>query len=471
MFQRGLLDDPDVTQLSEAVLVILEKVGVLCQNEDILKALAEAGAVIDVNSDSARFPRSLVAAFVDGLRAEILKVDENIQPHFVAPPLPRVETQVAQYFYDDATGERRIGNRHDAITMIKLGDVLHPEAGVGHSLLLADQPPLVEPLESAMLLAEYAHRPGPAFAWHVDQVDYLVQMGHILGIPEWFTWGAICFASPLRFEKDVADKFVRRVRSGVPTGLAGMQLAGATTPVTVAGFVAVAGAEFIATWIAARALNPDIPLTGVLYGGTLDMKTGAVSYSSADAMLRASACSEFLRRWCGQNVAVGGGEYCDAKRPGLYAALEKAYKAMTIAAFTGHHPSVGEGMLDEGKVISPVQLLLEREIGLSVGFLGRRVDVNPETIAIDTILDVGVGLEKSYLETEHTLQHYRESLWIPDLLDRSGWNGADNEAKLLERMRRKVGDLLSTYQKPSVDPDKLAAMREVVDRARRELLS
>jgi len=71
---------------------------------------------------------------------------------------------------------------------------------------------------------------------------------------------------------------------------------------------------------------------------------------------------EFLRRWCGMSISVGGGEYCDAKLPGLYTALEKAYKSMTIAAFTGQHPPIGQGMLDEGKIISPVQLLLEREL-------------------------------------------------------------------------------------------------------------
>ncbi len=495
MFHRGLLSGPEVERLADGVMTVLERVGILCQNGEILGALAEWGASVDETHGRAWFPHGLIEEFVAKLRREASGRQETgpqqlktaahdygvLGPtgeppwgdvmSFKAPALPVLSTQVAQFFYDDWRKESRPGNRADFITLIKLGDVLHREDGVGHSLLLRDVPPLLEPLEAAMLLAEYVHRPGPAFAWNVRQVDYLMEMGEILGIPDWFTWGAICFAHPLRFDRDVADRFVRRVKSGVPTGLTGMQVSGATTPVTVAGYIVVSAAEFIATWIAARALNPQVPLTGSMWGGTMDMKTGAVSYCSPDAMLRAFAISEFLHRWCRQDVAVGGGEYCDAKTPGLYTALEKAYKAMTIAAFTGQHPPVGEGMLENGKTISPVQLLLDRELGKGVQILGSDFEITSETMALDTILEVGLGLEKCYLGTEHTLHHYRHSLWLPELLDRSGWKGCTDEEVLLERARQKVKDLISQYQKPELDPGKLAEMRQVVEKARRELLS
>jgi trimethylamine:corrinoid methyltransferase-like protein len=332
-----------------------------------------------------------------------------------------------------------------------------------------------------MLLAEYASKPGPAFAWNVRQVDYLVEMGEIMGIDEWFTWGASCFAHPLRFDKDVADKFARSVRSGmaagfagdevtVAAGLTGMQISGFTTPVTVAGYVVVSGAEFVGTWIAARALNPAVPLTGSVWGGSMDMRTGGVSYSSPDGMVRACATSEFLRRWCGIEVAVGGGEYCDARAPGLYAAMEKAYKAMTIAAFTGRHPAIGQGMLESGRTISPVQLLIDRELGRGVQILGRPIDVSDEMMALDTILEVGNALDKSYLHTAHTSRNYRRHTWMPDLIDRAGWNGAESDAALVAAARRKVDELIASYHKPAVDTDKLRRMRAVVERARRELV-
>jgi trimethylamine:corrinoid methyltransferase-like protein len=410
-------------------------------------------------------------ALVEQVRKETRAPAAEAPPKFGRPGLPGLGTQVAQFVYDYPKKERRSGNRKDFIELIKLGDVLHSGASVGHCLLLTDVPALLEPLEAAMLLAEYAHKPGAAFAWNVRQTDYLIEMGEILGIRNWFTWGATCYAHPLRFDKDVADRFVRRVRAGEAAGLAAMPVAGVTTPVSVAGFVVVASAEIVATWIAGRALNPKVGLGGSIWGGTMDMKTGEVSYSAFDAMFYAFAVSEFMRRWTGKEIPVGGGEYCDAKQPGYYAALEKAYKAMTIAAFTGRHPSIGAGMLEQGKVLSPVQLLLEREFATGAQIYGRRVVVKPETAMLESILDVGFGLKKSYLDTDQTLRQYREWLWCPQLMERSGWDGFEKEEVVLNRLQAKVDELIAAYKKPKVNPDKLARMRKVVERARKELLA
>jgi trimethylamine:corrinoid methyltransferase-like protein len=347
---------------------------------------------------------------------------------------------------------------------------------------LQDAPPMVEPLEAALLLAEYSARPGPAFAWNVNQVDYLIEMGEILGIPDWFTWGAVCFAHPLRFDKDVADKFVRMVKEGAPTGLTSMAISAVSAPAPLAGYVAVAAAEFVATWLAARALNPAAPLgrgrsaggpgefSGSMWAATVDMRTGTASYSAPDAMLRACAVVEFLRHWCWKRVPVGGGEYSDAREPGLYAALEKAYKAMTIAAFTGFHPPIGQGMLETGKTLSPAQLLIERDLSAGVGHLADAVDVTDETLSLDDILAVAHGLHQSHLTTETTLRQYRRVFWNPTLIDRSGWSGPMYEAALLEKSRREVRRLMAAYRKPDVDPDMLHAMRQVAARARKALL-
>ena len=202
----------------------------------------------------------------------------------------------------------------------------------------------------------------------------------------------------------------------------------------------------------------------------MDMKTGSVSYSALDAMRYAFAMTEFMQRWTGMTVQVGGGEYCAAKVPGYYALLEKAYKAMTIAAFTGRHPAIGQGMLDNGKVLSPVQLLLEREFCLGVQLWARPVDVTPETIGLDTIIDVGFGLDRNYIDREHTLTHFREDAWIPPIMDRCGYTGAEQEEVVLCKLQEKADELVARYRKPDVDPEKLARMRTIVERARKELV-
>jgi len=469
LFQRSLLSDADVELLAEGVYTVLENIGMICQNKEMLKALKSKGAKVDYALNIVTFPREMQEEFVEQLKKENVKRENSGHEKFQSPGLPGLGTQVAQFFYDDKKRERRSGNKKDFISLIKLGDVLHPDAGVGHSLLLTDVPPILEPLEAAVLLAEYAHKPGPCFAWNVKQVKYLKEMGKILGFKDWYTLGGTFIAHPLRFDRDVADRYVYRIKAGYGNGVGTMPVAGVSTPVTTAGFIVVTSAEILAAWMAARALDPKVALSASVWAGTIDMKTGEVSYSAFDGLLNGVATAEFIRRWCGIRISVGSGTYCSAKKPGLYAALEKAYKAMIIAAFTGHHPGVGDGMIDNGKTLSPVQLLLERDLVAGIQFLGRSVEVTPETISLETILDVGHGLRKNHLQMRHTLRHYRESLWIPELIDRSGWDGFDKEEEILEKTQKKVDELISAYEKPEVDQDKLYQMRQIVKRAQKEL--
>ena len=91
-------------------------------------------------------------------------------------------------------------------------------------------------------------------------------------------------------------------------------------------------------------------------------------------------------------------------------------------------------------------------------------------MSLQSIFDVGFGLDRSYLDTEMTLYHFSEHLWCPEFMERSGWNGLESDELVLQRLQNRVRELIANYEKPAVDPDKLAEMRKVVERARRDLL-
>lgn len=469
MFQETLIQDRHLEPLGEAVLTVLEEVGILCQHEELLAAAERGGARVDYAAERAHFPKAMVRRFVEGWRAEgqgALTPPER----FPVPALPVVSGQVAQFYYDYPAREKRPGNTTDFITLTKLGEMLHGEQGVGHSLLCRDVPPLLEPLQAVTVLAEYATHPQPVYTWNVRQRPYLEEMAAILGVPRLHSWGAMCFAHPLRFDRNVAERFVEAVREDGWCGMTAMPVVGVTAPVTLEGFIAVSGAEHVATWILGRCLNPQCRLGGSQWVATVDMRTGSTSYSAPDAMYYAFASIEFLRRWAGVRIPPGSGEYCDARLPGLYATLEKHYKSMMIAAFTGHYPTAGQGMVECGKTLSPVQLLLERDFSTALRPFGRPVEPTPENLALPTIREVGLGLERNYFESQHTLQHFRRCLWLPEWIDRSGWNGFAHEEAILNAAQAKFEALLAEYRPPEGREDQLAALQQVLQKARRDLL-
>jgi trimethylamine:corrinoid methyltransferase-like protein len=456
-----------------------------------LKALEARGAKVDHEKETAKFPRKMIEEFI----AEVKKEDKSkweeairgenrktlysgyvppIQspPKFKAPYLPYVFHPLATFFYDDENGEKRRGNKEDFMFLTKLGDVLSPEDGAGHSLILSDSDvsPLTEPLEAALLLLEYSHKPRGVYVEDIRQINYLKEIEEIAGIkdPYWHWMANISFATPLKLGKDIADRFVYMIKSGdYPAKVYTMAVSGVNMPVTTAGGAVLTAAEFIALWISARSLNPKIPLTGLALTGTMNMGTGEVNYWTFNSLIQRLTICEFIRKWLDVSLSPGIGEFSPARLPGFYSTLEKAYLAMTIAAFTGHHPELGIGHLEGGLTISPVQLLLDREFSDGMKFLESPV-ISKEAIGLETILEVGLGVKGNYLDTEHTLKNFRSSTWNPEIFDTSGWT-PEKEGKALKKAKEKVKQLVSEYKKPDVDLSKISRIRRVIEKARKNL--
>lgn len=167
--------------------------------------------------------------------------------------------------------------------------------------------------------------------------------------------------------------------------------------------------------------------------------------------------------------------HIDARLPGLQAAFERTCRAMTIAAFTGARFFMGgNGTLDEGKIFSPVQYILECEMGEGLWRLGQGIQVNDDTLALETIAQVGPGEGKSYLDTEHTLRHFRET-WFPKFLYRGMWETDDiefqREQKMLETAYRHYREAIARCTPPELDEAKRQEMHKIVERARQTLLT
>ena len=468
--QHHLIGAKEVPILAEALIKVLEQSGAWIDDAETLAALEAMGARVSWADKRVAFPGALVSEQVRIIRGEHPEVDAPVDRAAPAPelarlPLPRLDTQVAQFIYDMRLQAPRPATPEDLVHAVKLGDVLHGEEGVGHALTLSKSDPFLEPLEAGLILARHARLPEPPFAWNVRQIPYLERMGHELGLERWYTLGALCIAHPFRFDRLVAEKLRFRATHGYPTGLTAMPVAGVTTPVTRAGFVVTAAAEILACWLAARAINPAVPLRSDLWPGTVDLRSGQTSYSTPDSLLYGFTAAEFLRRYTGVEIPIGGADYTDARRPGRAALYEKAAKGLAIAFFSGRYPLPGEAMLDKGRVLCLPQLVLEREYAQGLRLLGAPLALDDEQLALPSILEIGTGGGRTHLETSHTLAHLRETLWCPPLLDRSG---AADEEELLVRSQARVEEAIAAHRPPERSATVLAALQRIVDEARRE---
>jgi len=467
-----LATDEQLRRILDAALQTLETVGFLFQDDDLRARVVEAGGTGGPQGQ-VFLPRRLVEEVLTPRRAE---------PEGVPPPgggrsdgrHAGIGCQIAQFYLDPQTGERLPASRALLAEVVRFGHVWQPGQGIGPALLCRDVPPPVEPLEGVLTIARHTDRVGDGYVHFAEQVPYLAELGRILRDDARALLGMCVFmVTPLRMDVRACRLLTKLVEMGVPPWLGTQPAAGVSAPVTVPGTVVLAAAEILAGWAAAFTVDPQARPGAGICSGVLDMKTANVSYCAPEAMLQDLLCVELFRELCGGRVHVAGGAgYTDAKAPGTQKGFELAFEALATHAYTGHGPWAGSGLLESGKTFSPVQFVLDDELGRYLGWFAGGVDFGGEALALDSILGVGLGLGRSHLSTDHTLAHWR-SLYEPRLLDRAclreGEEPGQAEQRLLAAAVERFREVRAAYEPASVPEEQLAAAERVLQDAYREL--
>jgi trimethylamine:corrinoid methyltransferase-like protein len=126
-------------------------------------------------------------------------------------------------------------------------------------------------------------------------------------------------------------------------------------------------------------------------------------------------------------------------------------------------------VLDMAMVCSPAQLLLGNEaIGWTKRFI-KGLEVNRETIAREVIETVGPG--GHFLQQRHTLDHFREELWRPDILTRQHYTKweKDGAQDVYQRIQDKLKEILEDHKIPSMSDKTLASLQDTKRRGEGEL--
>src|SRR3989304_196686 len=196
-----------------------------------------------------------------------------------------------------------------------------------------------------------------------------------------------------------------------------MAQTGMSAPMTVAGTLAQENAEILAGVCITQWIRPGMP---VCYGGiphAFDMRTTQLIFSGPEQAVFGVAMTQ-MGKFYGLPVYINVG-LTDAKRPdaqaGLEAGVTLAFGAAAGADIFGHMGSCGGGQA------TPLDMLvLQAEVISYVESTMGVVEFNDEALGLDVIGEVGPG--GNYIDTEHTVEHFRKELWFPKILDRDYFN-------------------------------------------------
>jgi trimethylamine--corrinoid protein Co-methyltransferase len=213
-------------------------------------------------------------------------------------------------------------------------------------------------------------------------------------------------------------------------------MAGATSPVTLAGTIAQGLAEFLAVATALQALAPGAPLVMGVSGATMDMRACGVSYAAPECALMNVACIE-LAHHLGVPAAVPG-LATDAKAAGLQAGYEKALKGLATAGVGADVLSGGVGMIDSVNTLYLPQIVVDAEIAGMIRRILGEVDTRREEMLVDMIERVGIGgdflKEKVTARRLRAGEHFAPVISSRQPYDQWVADGRDEVARARERM-------------------------------------
>ncbi|KXB05744.1 hypothetical protein AKJ49_00210 [candidate division MSBL1 archaeon SCGC-AAA382A03] len=123
-------------------------------------------------------------------------------------------------------------------------------------------------------------------------------------------------------------------------------------------------------------------------------------------------------------------------------------------------------MVESGMSFNLEQFVIDNEIGRSVRKTLEGMNVNEETIALDTIKNVGPGPESDFLGEKHTRDHINTQ-WQPELFDRNNWETWERAGKktAFDRACDRVDEILETHEPKRLDPDIEKEVKQIVKKA------
>jgi trimethylamine--corrinoid protein Co-methyltransferase len=176
-----------------------------------------------------------------------------------------------------------------------------------------------------------------------------------------------------------------------------------------------------------------------------DLRTGAMSGGSPEQALLSAASAQISRFYDLTGGTASG--MCDAKMPDAQAGFEKAYNHALVGNAGANLIYESAGMLASLLGFSLESLLIDNDIIGAVQRTIRGIEVNDETLSLDTIRQVCLEGPGHYLGSAQTLQLMQKDYLYPDMADRSSPNQWIEQGRpsLIDRAAVKLEAILKSH--------------------------
>ncbi|MBL8103133.1 MAG: trimethylamine methyltransferase family protein [Anaerolineales bacterium] len=430
-----ILTKEDVQKIHDATLQIIEKVGVRFPSKRALEIWAANGAEVDYEKKIVRVKPQVIADALKKcppaykLAARDPQQDLQLDGNHVNLGTDGCGVEVI----DINTSEKRTSCLQDVRDIARIADGTEEVAFHWVPVSAQDTPVEARGLHELKAVWENSTKHVQTESiYNVEEAKAAIEMAAaIVGGKDKLRERPVlslmqCTAPPLGHDGGSLDAALLAAEVGIPTGFMTMAACATTGPTTMAGNLAVGNAEVIAGTALLQLAFPGAPVFYAAAQTASDLRTGAYTGGGPEDFLFGAATNVLADFY---NIPLSMGAFATgAKEPNWQAGLEGAMSSF-MASVVMSDMLLGCGFLHGSRIWSFAEMMMDCEIFSIVHKMMAGIEVNDETLAMESIANVGPG--GHYLAQKHTRNHMRE-LFMPKFMDRrpySEWETKKDDAR------------------------------------------
>ncbi len=447
---------------------ILEQVGIDFRDPDALATLKAAGA--DVDGERVRFPRGMARSLVQATApGELVQHARNPANDVrIGGDATVFAPAYGSPFVRDLEGGRRYGTIEDFRNFVKLAYLspyLHHSGGTVCE-------PVDLPVNKRHLDMVYAHmrlsdKPFMGSVTHPDRARDTVEMARVLFGADRLERDCVLLSlinanSPLVWDATMLGAARVYAEANQAVLMTPFILAGAMSPVTVAGTTTQTLAEALAGMAYVQLVRPGAPVVFGSFASSMSMQSGAPTFGTPEPALVL-----YVLAACARRLGVpfrSGGALTASKVPDAQAAYESANTMQPTLLAGVHFVLHTAGWLEGGLTMGYEKFMLDADQAGAWHAFARGVDLSPNGQALDAIIGNGPG--QHYLGSAHTLANFETAFYRSSVADNNSFEqwelegSQDAAARASAAWRR----MLAGYEPPPIDEAVDEELREWVQR-------
>lgn len=452
---------------------VLEEIGIEFREfPRALELFRDAGA--DVDGGRVRFPRGLCRSLVEATapgeykqharnpaRSTIIGGARTVMVPAYGPP-----------FVHDLDAGRRYATLEDFRNFVKLACMspgLHHSGGTICEPV--DIPVNKRHFDMVYSHIRYSDKPFMGSVTHPERAEDTLAMARIVFGEDFVANNTVLTSlinanSPLCFDATMLGAATVYAESNQATVISPFLLAGAMSPVTVAGTLTQILAEALAGMAYIQLVRPGAPVVFGSFASAVSMQSGAPTFGVPEPSLVLYGAGQLARR-LGVPFRSGGG-LCASKIPDAQAAYESANTLQTAALAGVNFMLHAAGWLEGGLAMGYEKFILDADQASMIAVLLQGVDMSENGQAMDALREVGPG--SHFLGAAHTQANFKTAFYRSPIADNNSFEQWEQDGSLdaAQRANGIFKRMLRDYEAPPLDPAIDEALLEFIQRRKSE---